>query len=740
MSTDSSPSSPSRRRLLQGGVSLFGGMLVGLDMSAHAAQLVGAAQRLPGPGGVELTAWVRITQAREIELIVSQAEIGQGISTTLPAILADELGADWRAVHLLTAPLRPEYRHPKYDWMFTGNSESIQSFYQVMRKMGAAARELLVTAACARWGATPAECRTENSHVVRVRSGERIHFADLAVDAARLPVPQTPALRPDAELRLIGRSLPRVDVPDKVNGKAVFGIDFQVPGMLVAAVRTVPAIGGRLLGFDAVQAKGMPGVHAVVPLPNGVAVVAQRYWQAARALATVKLNVEDTEDSRAADSHLIEGQYASVIEQGPWVKVLAEGLLENESANGGKSQVGVDRRGQADFSATYANPFAAHATMEPMNCVASVSADRCEVWAPTQGQDLAAVALQSALGMAPEKISVNRTPYIGGGFGRRLLPDFVVQAALISKAVNAPVKLIWDREEDMRRDFYRPASALRLTAQTDGKGMPATLHAQLVSPTILLPVFPLIKKTLDEKGFDPSALEGLLEMPYRFAGRRVDFHLAKIAIPTSVMRTTGYGPNLFALECFIDELAQRARQDPLTFRRRLLAHDAHALRVLDRLAVLSRWGRRLPKGHAQGLAFAQAFGTLIGMVVELSVKSDKVHLSRVTTVADCGQVLDPGIARAGIEGGIVFGMAYCKSEVRFERGRIQQDNFSTYVMPYLAEGPEMVVEFLSSDRALGGVGEVGPVTIPPAIANAVFGATGKRIRTLPLARSGLRFG
>lgn len=696
---------------------------MGADMSAHAARLVGAAQATPSAGAVELTAWVRIMPEREVALVVSQAEIGQGISTTLPAILADELGADWREVRLLTAPLRPEYRHPKYQWMFTGNSESIQSFYQVMRKMGAAAREMLTLAACQTWRADVADCRTENSFVLHVPTGRRIHFADLASAAALLPVPQAPTLRPAAQLRLVGRPLPRVDVPDKVSGRAVFGIDFAVPGMLVAAVRTVPAIGAQLTAFDATAAKAMPGVHAVLPLPNGVAVVAQRYWQAARALATIKMDVAATEASRSADSALIEAGYDRVMKEGPWAPVLTEGVVE----------------GKPSFEASYFSPFAAHATMEPMNCVASVTADRCEVWAPTQGQDLATVTLQYALGMAPEKIAVNRTPYIGGGFGRRLVPDFVVQAALISKAVGAPVKVIWDREEDMRRDFYRPASAMRLSAHVDAHGVPTAVSAQLISPTILLPVFPPIQKTLDEKGFDPSALEGLMELPYRLAARRVDFHLPKLSVPTSVMRTTGYGPNLFALESFVDELAHRAKRDPLALRRQLLAHDPHALRVLERLAKLSEWGRSLPKGHARGLAFANAFGTLIGMVAELHVKGGAVHVMRVTTVADCGRVLDPGIARAGIEGGIVFGMAYCKSEVRFEQGRVLQDNFSTYVMPYLAECPEMVVEFVTSDRALGGVGEVSPATVPPAIANAIFRASGQRIRSMPLARHGLSF-
>ena len=714
-----------RRRFLAQSAAAGASLLIGLRIDeAGAATLVGAAAPQPGPDAVELTAWVRIERSGEIALIVSQAEIGQGISTTLPAVLADELGADWSRVRLLTAPWRPEYRHPRYDWMFTGNSESIQSFYAHMRRMGAAAREMLITAAAARWRVPLSQCRSENSFIVHAASGRRLAFAALAREAAALPVPTSPVLRPDKELKLVGRALPRVDAPAKTTGRAVFGIDFAVPGMLVAAVRTAPPIGAKLVGYDAGTAPTMPGMRAVLPIANGVAVVAQKYWQAARALREVKLRVEATDASRQADSAVIDAQLDKALEEGPWADVVSEGTPSDAGDV---------------ITASYANPFAAHATMEPMNCVAQVSATRCEIWAPTQGQDLARIALQYALGLPPEQIFVNRTPYIGGGFGRRLVPDFIVQAALIAKAVGAPVKVIWDREEDVRRDLFRPATRVRLAARTDEQGLPIELQARVVSPTILLPVFPPIQKTLDEQGFDPSAMEGLMHVPYKFSARRVQFHLPRISVPTSVMRTTGYGPNLFALESFVDELAARAKQDPLDFRRRLLQHDAHALALLDRLAALSQWGRPQPRGRARGLAFADAFGTLIGMVVELAQRDAAVHLTRISTVVDCGPVLDPGIARAGIEGGIVFGMAYCKAELSFDHGIVRQDNLSTHVMPYLAETPEMAIEFMRSERPLGGVGEVSPVTVPPAIANALFAASGRRLRSMPLARHGLHF-
>jgi isoquinoline 1-oxidoreductase beta subunit len=391
----------------------------------------------------------------------------------------------------------------------------------------------------------------------------------------------------------------------------------------------------------------------------------------------------------------------------------------------------------AILEAEYDTPFAAHATMEPMNCTARVTVDACDIWAPTQGQELAFFALKGALQMRDDQIRINRTPNIGGGFGRRLIPDFVVQAALISKAVSHPVKAIWDREEDIRRDFFRPATRHAFRATLDAQGMPAALAARVVAPTILLPVFPTIREVLEKQRIDPSSLEGYLEMPYDLADRRVDFHLAEIPVPTSVMRTTGYGPNLFAFECFLDELASAAKMDPFEYRRRLLRQNPRGLKVLDRAQELAGEALPLGAGRGRGLAFAHAFGTLIAQVIDVRVDANRVHLERIVSVVDCGRVLDPGIARAGIEGGSVFGLAYCKCAVTFRNGSVVEDNFDQYQMPTLAETPELVVEFVPSDGPLGGIGEVSPVTTPPALCNALFAATGRRLRSLPLARHGL---
>jgi isoquinoline 1-oxidoreductase beta subunit len=718
----------SRRLFLQSAALAGGGFLLGYALPSPAAELVGAAGVAPHANEFALSPWVRITPDNLVTIVVSQTEIGQGISTTLPAILADELGADWDAVRLETAPFAPAYRNPERKWMFTGNSESVQAFHDLMRMMGAAAREMLVNAAASRWNVPSTTCRTAKGFVLHEPSGRRASFGELAADAAKLPPPANPTRKPDSELTLIGRALPRVDVAAKSDGSARFGIDVSVPGMLAAAVRTAPTLGGRLKSVDREAIGHLPGVRAVVPLENGVAVVADTYWQARSALA--RLPIEFTAGPNADLSTAeIRKQYRNSLEDGPWATPVNAGQVDAALQASSRT-----------VTADYESPFLAHATMEPMNCTASVTAQSCEIWAPTQGQELAFVRLKEALGLKDEQIQVNRSPYAGGGFGRRLLPDFVVQAALVSKAAGRPVKVIWDREEDIRRDWYRPATMVRLTAGLDAGGYPTALTARVVSPTILHPVFPMIEQVLREQGIDPSALEGMLESVYNLPNRRVEFHLFKTSVPTSVMRTTGYGPNMFALESFMDELAHTARVDPYQYRRRLLAKNPRMLRLLDRAAALAGWGKPLPKGQGRGLAIADAFGSLIAQVMDVAAGDGQIRILRVTSVVDCGRVLDPGIAKSNIECGITYGLSYAKSEITFENGGVVQGNFDGYELPYLAESPELVTEFLASGEKLGGIGETGPVPVTPALANAIFAATGRRLRSMPLTRHGLRLG
>jgi isoquinoline 1-oxidoreductase subunit beta len=713
-----------RRDVLLGlGASL---VLAGSAPAQGAVQGGTAAARL-AEGQSSLTAWIRIEPDNRVVIIASQAELGQGISTTLPAIVADELGADWANVVIQAAPFDRSFRNPRINWMFTGNSESVQAFYLLMRTVGASAREMLIATAAERWQVPTDQCQTEASRAIHGPTKRAFSFGELAADAARLPVPQAPKLKAKQDLKLVGKSLARVDVPGKVDGTAIFGLDVMLPGILSAAIRTAPTIGGTVKSIDEAAILARPGLRAVVRLQNGFAIVADRYHQARGALQAHP-PLFDPGPNTGLNSATVDAAYRDILENGPWVTPVNEG----RSAE-------ILQRETASISADYHSPFAAHATMEPMNCTAHVTADKCEIWAPTQGQEAAHVTLRHLLGLKDEQITINRTAAIGGGFGRRLLPDFVVQAALVSRAVGRPVKIIWDREEDMLHDMYRPATASRFAASLGSDGLPVALQVKHASPTILLPVFPPAQKIIDEKGIDPSALEGLLHTRYALPNRRVDFHLLKTAIPTSVMRGTGYGPTIFALEGFVDELAQAAKVDPYEYRRRLLAQDKRALAVLDRAASMAEWRKAPAKGRGRGIVFADAFGTLISQVIEVEVTTDAVKLLKISTAVDCGEVLDPGIAAAGIEGGIVFGLAYCKSEVTFRQGRVNETNLDSYELPYLAETPPMRTQFITSGEKLGGVGEVSPVTVPPALANAIFAATGRRLRSMPLARHGLRF-
>lgn len=731
MKLTSAPATPhlGRRRFMKSTALLGGGFLLGFTSAVDAAQLVGAAMVSPPPGEVALNAWVRVQPDNAVTIILSQAEIGQGISTSLPAVLADELGADWSTVRLETAPFDIAYANPVFHWMFTGNSMSVQAFHDVMRTMGASAREMLITAASHAWQVPASALSAQQSFVIHEASGRRATFGELATAASQIKPLEKPPLRQKTELHLTGRSLPRVDIPSKVDGSAVFGIDFKVPGMLSAAVRTAPAFGASLDVHNRDALLRMPGVVDIVPVEGGFAVVADTYWHARSAMLKAETSTSRRQPaSEQASMWTLDEQYRSHLRDGPFATAVSSGDASSRMAAATKT-----------IEHEYENPFLAHATMEPMNCIAHTTSDHCVIWAPTAGQHLAWYALQAALGLKGEQIEVNRTPYMGGAFGRRSLADFIVQAALVSKAVKAPVKVLWDREEDMRRDGYRPATMVKLTASVRPDGLPEAIVAHVVSPPIITLCNPVLIPEIKKTHIDPFCIEGMKEWPYEIAHRQVRFHLLDIDVPTSVMRTTGYGPNVFAFESFIDELAKAAGRDPYLYRRELLGANQQGLNVLDRVAWLGKWGEPLSKGQGRGIAMTRAFGSLMAQVVQVRVAGNDVKVERVSSVVDPGRLLDPLIGAANIEGGVVFGLAGCKSEVTFSNGAVDQTNFHQYTMPYLAECPEIVTEFVEGNGPLGGLGEIGPVTIAAALGNAIFAATGKRLRAMPLSRSNLQF-
>jgi isoquinoline 1-oxidoreductase subunit beta len=696
---------------------------------------------------VRLNAWVRITPDNEVTIVVSQAEMGQGIMSTLPAVLAEELGADWSRVRLEMSPADTAYRNPRLNFQFTGNSESTMSFFDLMRQVGASAREMLISAAADKWRVDPASCIAENGSVHHRNSGRQIPFGTLAEAARKKPVPSKPTLKPQSEWKLLGKPLPRVDNPSKVDGSAIFGLDFKLPKMVYAAVRHCPVAGGKPVSIDRSSIEGLAGVIDAIEVANGVVVIAPTYWQAKSALNRLRVKWDEGAATDLSSATIME-QYSQAMAGQDWVLVREVGdpdAIQHSYPNVRLlATPGAADKNPARFEAKYTNlhsaefqsQFLAHAAMEPMNATAHVTRDGCEVWAPTQGQELAQLMIAQFLGMPKEKITINRT-FLGGGFGRRLMADFVLEAVAASKEVGRPVKVVWSREEDIQHDVYRPAVRHRITVGLDEDRKIAAASHQLVSPSILHYVYPIAVKD----DYDPSCLEGLHGTRYRIPNVRVDFHLLKAGVPasTSVLRTTGYGPNIFATESFVDELAQHAGVDPYKFRRNLLKDDARALAVLDLAAEKSGWLKTAESGVFRGMAFTEAFATIICQVVELSATGPAIKIHRVVTAADCGTVLNPNIAANNIEGGVAWGLsAAFKSEITFDRGRTVQSNFHDYQILRLPEMPPVEVYFVDSGaRPLGGTGEVGPVTVIPALANALFAATGNRYRSLPLSQYGL---
>ena len=721
---------------------LTGGALL-LKCTARPAQAF-AGTESDAPKGIPLNAWVRIATDDSVTITVSQAEMGQGIRTTLPAVLAEELGADWSRVRLEDSPTDPAYRNPRINWQFTGNSESTPSFFELMRQMGASAREMLIGAAAKKWNVDPATCRTETGKVLHKSSHRTARFGELVEAAAKITPPAKPPLKSEKDWSLLGKSLPRVENPAKVDGTAIFGLDFTLPGLAHAAVRQSPVFGGDVASYDRSSIAGFPGIIDVVRIPNGVAVVGETYWQAKSALDALHVTFNEG-PAAAVTTDSLQEDYRRAMEGNEWLLVHAEGnpdALHHEYPNVplDKNTIPAAANSAREtyptvFSQEYESQFLAHATMEPMNCTARVAGDTVEIWAPTQGQEITRLTLASVFKLPKENIQVSRT-LLGGGFGRRLVAfDFALQAALLSKAVGRPVKVVWSREEDMQHDIYRPATLHRITAGINEYGKLRAISHRLVSPSILQYVYaPAVTDV-----YDPSCLEGLLETHYAIPNIRVDFKLLHVPVPTSVLRTTGFGPNIFALESFVDELASHKGIDPYHYRRDLLANSPRSLAVLDLAAQKSNWSTPAPKGNYRGIAYAEAFGTHIAHVVELSVSKDRqVKIHRVICAADPGTVLDPDITTNSLEGGIAWGLSCAfKSEITFDRGRTLQSNYHDYSIIRMPEMPPVEIHLISSGaRPLGGVGEVGPVTLLPAIVNAIFAATETRFRSLPLSKHG----
>jgi isoquinoline 1-oxidoreductase beta subunit len=713
----------SRRTFCVAGISAAGGLLVTLVVPRRAAgtQAQGQARAVSPPA-----AFIEIRPDGKIIVQVNRVEFGQGVATALPLVLAEELDADWSQITPRLAPAADAYKDPLFGIQMVGGSGSIAHSFTQYRELGARVRAMLVSAAARRWNTTPDQCRTEGS-VVHGPGGQTLRYAEVAVAAARLPVPQTVQLKDPAQFRLIGKPTRRLDSRAKGDGSLKFGIDLDLPGMLVALVAHPPTFGGRVRTLNAAAARAVPGVTQVIQIPTdhggtAVAVVARGFWAARQ--ARNRLRIEwDAPAGPAPDSARLLTEYQTLARQRGRVSV-------------SRGDVSALDRSPDRLQAEYAFPFLAHSPMEPLNATVRFSAPRAEAWVPSQFQTVDQQAIAEVLGVKPEQVTFH-TEYAGGGFGRRATPDshLVREAAEIAKRVpGVPVKLIWTREDDVRGGYYRPMHVHRVEVTTGADGLPTAWRHVIVGQSILAgtPFAAMMVKD----GIDAVTVEGVADTHYRIPGFELTVHHPESRVPVLWWRSVGHTHNAYVMETLVDELATRAGADPFEYRRRLLAPDAHKLRTaLDLLDRQTAWRSQLPAGHAAGLALHESFDTAVGCLAEVSVVRGRPRIHRVTAAANLGIAVNPLTIESQIQGGLVFGISQLVpgGEITLREGRVVQRNFDDYRPPYMLDAPAAIdVHIVPSTEAPTGVGEPGTPPMAPAVANALARITGKRYYTLPL--------
>jgi len=707
-----------RREFLQSAAAGVTGLVIGFYLPNRLGARAAAAEALT----FAPNAWIRIGTDDTVTLVIDKSEMGQGVSTSLSMLIAEELECDWKKIRTVFAPAAKEYANPIFGMQGTGGSTSVRGMWTPLQKAGAQAREMLITAAAERWGVDKGVCRAEDSQVIHAqikeRPNERLSYGSLAEAAGKLPVPSDVKLKDPKEFRIVGKAMKRLDSADKSCGRSEFGIDVRQPGLLHAVVARCPVFGGKVASFNADKAKAVPGVKQALQISSGVAVVADNTWSAMQGREALEIKWEE-----GPNAALTSAAIRKMLEEGASKPGGAVARKEGDVTAG---FAGAAKK----IEAVYEAPFLAHATMEPMNCAAQVRADGCDVWAPTQFQGLAQMMAAKIAGLKPEQVNIHTT-YLGGGFGRRAEQDFVIEAVEISKAAGAPVQVTWSREDDMQHDFYRPASYSRFEAGLDAEGWPVAWSNRIACPSIMSRFIPGAVKD----GLDESSVEGAADLPYAIPNIFVDYQLTETGIPVGFWRSVGHSQNAFFSECFLDELAAASGKDPYEFRRRLLQKAPRHLGVLELAATKAGWGEALPAGRYRGIAVLKSFESYVAEVAEVSVdkKSSGVRVHRVVCAVDCGRTVNPLTIEAQMQSAIVFGMtAALKGEITINKGRVEQGNFDEYQMLRMNEMPKVEVHIMPSDQPASGIGEPGTPPIAPAVCNAIFAATGKRIRRLPI--------
>jgi len=709
----------SRRRLLQVGAAAGGGLMLSLSLPfpSHRAEAAVADEFAPN-------AFIRIGSDGRIILIMPYVEMGQGTYTSIPMLIAEELDVNLKQVQLEHAPPNEKlYANPLLGVQATGGSDALRGAWKPLREAGATARIMLVAAAAKRWDVDPKSCRAQDGEVAHVPTGRRLKYGELAAEAAKMPVPAGVTLKAPEDFKLIGTPAKRLDAPAKVNGTAVFGIDVHPPGVKVATLVQSPVFGGRVKNLDDTAAKAVKGVRQIVRLDDAISVVADHMGAAKKGLAALNIEWDDGPHAK-----LTTADVARELEQ----VTLGSGAVAQNIGDADKALASVTTK----IEAIYQAPFLAHATMEPMNCTVHFRKDACEIWIGSQAVARVQAMAAKAAGLPPEKVIVHNH-LIGGGFGRRLEADGAVRAVEIAKHVDGPVKVVWTREEDIQHDMYRPYWFDRLSAGLDEQGRPVVWKNRFAGSSVIARWLPPGFKD----GLDPDSTEGAIDLVYDLPNFRVEYvRLEPPGIPTAFWRSVGPSHNVFVTESFIDEMAAAAKQDAVAYRRALLDKSPRAKAVLDLAAEKAGWGQALPKGSGRGVSLQFVFGSYLAQVAEVEVsKEGTVRVRRVVCAVDCGTVVNPDTVQAQIQSGIIFGAtAALYGEITLKNGRVEQTNFDTYQVLRMNQAPAIEVHIVKSAEPPGGLGESGTSAIVPAIANAIFAATGKRLRKMPVDASLLK--
>jgi isoquinoline 1-oxidoreductase beta subunit len=702
-----------RRTFLKTSAAAGGGLMIGGYLPVAFGPNGGA---LDAAGSFEPNIWLKVNSDDTVRIMLTQLEMGQGVMTSMPMLVAEELDMDWTKIKTEWTPADAKYGNPNFGGQqLTAGSNSVRGMWKILRTAGATARVMLVTAAAQTLSVPANTLTTEKGEVVHKASGRRLKYGALVDKAAALPVPKEVTLKEPKNFTLMGKSLPRLDIPEKVNGSAVFGMDVKLPGLLTARVVRCPVFGGKVASFNSDKAKAVPGVKHVVQISNGIAVVADNYWTASKGAQALEIKWDEGKLATLNSADILK-KYAELAKL-PGKVARIQGNVDTALAGSPKK-----------FERVFEAPFLAHATMDPMKCTADVKAASCDVYVPTQGQTASHNAAIAASGLPADKVKIHTT-YLGGGFGRRGEADFVAEAVETSKAVGAPVKVVWSREDDMQHDFYRPISYARMSGAVDAAGKPTVFTQHLVQQSLMKRL-----GSLPPNGVDFISMDGSATLPYEIPNIKIEYTEQDPGIPFGFWRSVGASFQGFAVEAFIDELATTAGKDPYEFRRDLLAKAPRHLAALNLAAEKAGWGKPLPQGRARGIAVMEAFGSILSQVTEVSVDAKgavKVH--RVVCSVDTGWVINPDTIVQQMEGGIIYGLtAALKGEITIQNGRVTQRHFNDYQMFRHPEMPRIEVHIVPSTAEPGGIGEPSTALAAGSLVNAIYAATGKRVYRLPV--------